>query len=65
MHEYAQIGLNDFSFTCPIAIPCLHECVVTYFSKVYAFKEDGAVFLKQQNVTFLVAGSIWFFFVLD
>ena len=44
----------------PIVKPCLFECVVTYFSKIYSLKEHGAVlFNKGQNLIFSgVAGSI-------
>ena len=65
MCEYAQICLNlpEWLLFVAIIIPCLFECVVTYFNPVYSLKEHKAVFLKRENLIFsIVAGSICLFF---
>ena len=62
MLEYVWVA---FVLHVPIVIYCLLEHVATYFNEVYNLREQ-AVFLKRQNLILsLVAGSIWFVFVLD
>ena len=46
--KFAQIA---FVLHVPIVIPCLLECVVTYFNEVHSLKEHEADFS-------VVAGSI-------
>ena len=72
--EHAEICVNVpnlpewLLFCFPILIPRLLERMVTYFSvytklEGYIVKGYEAVFLKRQNLIFLVvAGSIWFVF---
>ena len=59
MPKSAQMA---FVLHVPIVIPCLVECVVSYFNEVFSLKEHEAVFfgfLKRQNLIFsIVAGSI-------
>ena len=52
-----------FILYVPIVIPRPPERVVTYFNKVYSFKEHEVVSLKRQNLIFsIVAESTGFVF---
>ena len=44
-------------FTCRIVISFLLECMVTYFNEVWNLKEHEAVFLKRQNLIFIIVGG--------
>ena len=66
MSKYAGICVNmpkstwiAFVWHVPIVSPWLLECVVTYFNKVFSLKEHDAVFMKQNLIFSIVAGSIW------
>ena len=70
MSDYTKICVNmpkstkmAFFLHVPILIPCLVECVVTYFNEVYNLKEHRGCFFEQTKLDF---GSWkYLFFVLD
>ena len=68
--KYSEMNMNmpksawmTFILYVPIVIPRPPERVVTYFNKVYSFKEHEVVSLKRQNLIFsIVAESTGFVF---
>ena len=48
----------SFALHVPIVMPCLVECVATYFNQAYSLKKHETVFLKRPNLVSIVAQSI-------